>query len=150
ESFRREPIMYLPLDPSKTEGLWEKFYQSLEEGAFVYIVSEGKQSCGNGMTDDPRLIIERFKKCGYSRIGTSRSVPVPAHFGVRIDDKVGYLQEYIAHDGSQDQIESDLRKLVQLIFYEMPTLTNLVIPFELMGLSDQGVVVETKCGVTEI
>lgn len=142
--------MYLPLDPSKTEGLWEKFSQSLEQGALTCIVANGEQACVNEISGDPRPVIERFKECGYSRIGTSRSVPVPAHFGVRIEGEVGYLQEYLAYDGSQDQMLSDLRKLSQLIFYEVPTLKKLVIPFEIAGLSDQGIVVEIKNGVTEI
>ena len=142
--------MYLPLDPGKTQGLWEKFRESLAEGSLFGAVSNGKKGLANDTVEDPEFLVERFKKCGYCRIGTSRMVPVTAHFGVCLDGEIGRLQEYLSYSNDEEQIESDLRKLSQLIFYEIPDLKKLVVPFEISELGDQGLVVEPGNGVTEI
>lgn len=142
--------MYLPLNPNKIEGLWDKFLQSISDCSFEYVVSNGEQNSSSRSIEEPGLVTRRFKECEFSRIGTAKSVPIPAHYGVRIESETGYLQEYIARDASEDQIASDLRKLSQLIFYEVPTLRKLVIPFEVKNMSDQGVTVKISNGLTEI
>lgn len=149
--------MYFPLDPNKNPALWESLRDCLLTSSVSYVLENRKaQSVGV-----PRKVtfaevdglINRMQTLGYVRIGASRLVATPPHFGVSLsyDGKVGDLTEYIALDGTKERRGRDISFLVELMFYELPNLSKLIVPLELnvTGIPGVGVNVGSNNKVAE-
>lgn len=133
--------MYLPLDPNKVEGMWDKLANSLLLNNFVYLINDNNKN----ETAKPKKLshnevnslIFKMKKADYTRIGSSKMMPIPTHFAIKLgENNEGELVELIVMDNAEDTVRSALNFVIQLSFFEIKNLKKLVIPFNIKGVND--------------
>lgn len=137
--------MFLPIDPKKTSAIWAALSESLHEREHCFVVVDGSNSnpAARRLTSaEAEGVVHRMKHLSYMRIGTSKLNPVPPHFGLRVDGerRRADLAEYIGQDCSADRISRDLTLLVELAFFEIPSLEELAIPLVCDEISIPGLV----------
>lgn len=149
--------MYFPSDPNKIPASWDTFKESLLFSNVSYILENGKNRPENlrrRLTSvDVNDLVGRLKKMNYVRIGVSRLMAVPPHFGVVLDSegKTADVIEYLALESTSERIERDISLLVDLIFYELPNLRRLSVPLNVGTVVVPGIEakIEKKINKTE-
>ncbi|MEN2426504.1 hypothetical protein [Chromobacterium vaccinii] len=135
--------MFLPVDPSKLNSLWDSLKVSLCEVEHSEIVSGGHFNpiaAQRLSRQDAESVVARMKELNYVRIGTGRMSPVPPHFGAHLDceKSKASLMEYLGVDSSHDRIVRDISLLVDFVFFEIKSLVELTIPFRCEEVEVQG------------
>jgi hypothetical protein len=137
--------MYFPADPKKNPVLWSTLRDGLIS-SYVSIILEGGKA---PFAEKPRKVTSeqaaelmlRLQKLEYVRVGTSRLLAVPPHFGVAIsgEGKFATLTEYVALDNEPERRNRDITLLVDLIYYEMPDLWKLHVPLNVSQINSLGI-----------
>ncbi|WP_211473829.1 hypothetical protein [Collimonas humicola] len=149
--------MYFPSDPIKTPALWDTFKESLQASNASYILENGQTQPANFprkvTSVEASNLVSRLREMEYVRIGTSRLMAIPPHFGVVLnsDRTTAELVEYLALEYTNERIERDISLLVDLIFYELPNLQKLAVPLDVGAVVITGIKanIGDKRGVTE-
>lgn len=142
--------MYFPSDPNKIPALWDSFKESLLVSNAAYVLENGQTRPENfprkATSIEASNLINRLKEMGYVRIGASRLMAVPPHFGAVLssDGTNAVLVEYLALESTNERMERDISLLVDLIFYELPSLQKLTVPLDVGAVVIQGI--ETNIG----
>lgn len=137
--------MYFPSDPNKIPALWDSFEESLLASNVSYVLKDGQARPENFprkvTSIEASNLINRLKKMGYVRIGASRLMAVPPHFGVVLDfdGTNATLVEYLALESTSERMERDISLLIDMIFYELPRLQKLTIPLDVGAVVIQGI-----------
>lgn len=128
--------MYIPINPVKLEDSWQQFKKSIESQPLSYVIIDGEfisKSLPYYITSlEADNILLRLKNTGYVRFGFNKGTFVPCHFAVKMNrDHEGILNELITRDDSIEQVKSDIFFIVDFVFFELPLLKNLIIPFKI-------------------
>lgn len=136
--------MYIPLDPNKLEGCWEKLKKSLSSNVFSCSIHDGKNYiCAKNSSDFKRNIediIDKMEKADYVRLGSNKMNFIPVHFAVNfLDYGKARLVELINSDNSKDTLKNDLALVIQFVFFDNKNLKELIIPAIVYGIDDPDV-----------
>ena len=123
--------MYIPLDPKKIEGCWDKFAITLSGKKLICSIHDGSDVTGHAFKTEKRSkdIIDIMKKSDFVRIGSNRTEIMPVHFAINFLNKdKAKLVEMINSDSSTDTLRNELNLAIQLIFFENIGLQELILP----------------------
>jgi hypothetical protein len=126
--------MYFPIDPHNLGNFWYKLKESLENHCFAYVISEGiYQNKSKEIVDSSAKIeqfVHRLKSIEYVRLGSSHMELMPCYFAVRLlSNNRGILNELVTSENSLEQIQRDINFIVDFVFFDLPALYELKIPF---------------------
>jgi hypothetical protein len=125
--------MYLPINPHKLNDYWDILKNSLRKQKLVYLILNGKYSGANLCIEadfEINKLMDRLKIYNYVRLGSQHMLPTPPHFAIDItSETTGHLKEFITSDISLDSIKREISLATQFIFFELPNLNEIIIPF---------------------
>lgn len=140
--------MYFLSDPNKNPALWRVLMDGLLASNTSYVLENGKDQSADlprkGTSAEVDVLIKRMQGLKYVRIGASRLTATLPHFGVSLssDGKTAGLKEYLALDSAKERRVRDISLLVDLMFYELPSLIKLTVPLRLEVIEIPGVEVD--------
>lgn len=79
-----------------------------------------------------------FLKNEYVRIGVSKGIPIAPYFSIKLNNKCteATLWDYISINNVDNTIIKYSLLIIDLIFYELPTLETFKIPFIINNIQD--------------
>lgn len=148
--------MYLPIDPKKSEHLFADFFNALRAINHFHLVDQGKErpdaTLEKSSSKEAINTIERLKKLPYVKIGTTKCMPTPPHFGADLSENHRHakLVDYFSSSHDQNRINRDIYLFVDLIFLEIKELETLDVPIFYSGpeIAEASIKIERKKNIT--
>lgn len=138
--------MWLPIELNRSgeieNGIRQDFLASLKNGKYTYVVKNRNvvnESIRNLQESEAKSILQSFKACSKSFIGTAKMVPCPPFvaFTVAIDLGIAYIEHFIDLDiiEAERPVSKFSRNLIEslcfLVFRNNQKIETIVVPFVL-------------------